>query len=228
MIRFRGGPLAVLNILIVALMLAVGLRGILADGLRLPSTVTIRALQMGQPVDKAAAQKAAVRLARAAHLSKAARADLALAMLADASDPADVDYRVAGDHAARQLRTYLASAPDDGLAWANLALAERRRGTGGAAVMPFKMSIELAPASATALVWRCGFGLDLYSALDDDGKAMLARQFNLAMEDGLDSSISEQVVRAAQGRLAEPLIEKFLADNSEAGRKFESLARRKP
>ena len=32
------------------------------------------------------------------------------------------------------------------------------------------------------LVWRCGFGLDLYPALNDDGRAMLARQFRLAME----------------------------------------------
>ncbi len=226
--RHRVPPLAVLNIAIVALMLAVGLRGVLADGLRLPSAVTIRALQMGQPVDKVAAAVAAERLTRAAYLSNAARAGLALAMLADASDPADTDYRVAGDHAARQLRLYLASAPDDGLAWANLALAEMRRGTGGAAVIPFKMSIELAPESATALAWRCGFGLDLYSALDDDGKAMLARQFRLAMDDGLEGSISEQVVRAARGRLAEPLVRQFLADDPEASRKFESLAQRKP
>jgi hypothetical protein len=226
--RLKVSPLAALNILVIALIFVAGLRGMLADGLRLPSAVTIRALEMGQPVDQAAAQKAAERLTRAAGLSNAARADLALAMLADASDPDDVDYRVAGDHAARQLRLYLASAPDDGLAWANLALAERRRGTGGAAVTPFKMSIELAPASATALAWRCAFGLDLYSALDDDGKAMLARQFALAMDDGLDSGIAEQVVRAAQGRLAEPLVEKFLADDPQASQKFESLAGRKP
>jgi hypothetical protein len=222
------GPLAALNILLVVLILAVGLRGMLADSLRAPSQVTIRALELGQPVDKEHDQAAAEQLERAAPLSNAAHADLALAMLADAPDRADADYGVDGDHAARQLRIYLASAPDDALAWANLALAEMRRGTGGAAVVPFKMSIELAPASATALVWRCGFGLDLYSALDDDGKAMLARQFRLAMDDSLDASIPEQVVRAAQGRLAVPLVERFLADDPDASRKFESLAQRKP
>lgn len=226
--RLRVSPLAALNILLIVLILAAGLRGILADGLRVPSEITITALELGQPVDRASAEAAAGRLGSAAHFSNAARSDLALAMLAGAANSTDTEYRVAGDHAARQLRTYLASAPGDGLAWANLALAEMRRGTGGAAVAPFKMSVELAPASATALVWRCGFGLDLYSALDDDGKAMLGRQFRLAMDDGLDGSISEQVVRAVQGRTAEPLVEKLLADDPQAGRKFESLAQRKP
>ena len=220
---FRVAPLAALNILLVALILAVGLPGIFADAVRLPSEVTIHELETGQPVAPADDERAAGRLRWAAATSNAAHADLALALLADASDPTSTEYRAAGDHAARQLRTYLAASPDDSRAWANLALAEMRRGTGGAAVTSFKMSVELAPASAIDLVWRCSFGLDLYPVLDDEGKAMLARQFRLAMDDSLDGSIPEQVVRLTLGKRALPLVWTFIADDPTTRRRFESL-----
>jgi hypothetical protein len=224
--RFRLAPLAALNLLLVALILAVGLPGMFADAVRLPSEVTIHELQMGQPVAQAADESAIGRLNWAATTSNAAHADLALAMLADATDPNSTEYRVAGDHAARQLRLYLAAAPDDSRAWANLALAEMRRGTGGAAVVPFKMSVELAPSSAVDLAWRCGFGLDLYPLLDDDGKAMLARQFRLAMDDGLDTSISEQVARTVWEHNAIPLVWGFVADDPATAQRFTSMLAR--
>ena len=224
---FRVAPLAAFNILLVALILAVGLPGIFADAVRLPSEVTIHELQTGQAVAQADDEAAMGRLGWAAMTSNVAHADLALAMLVDATDPDSTDYRVAGDHAARQLRTYLATAPDDSRAWANLALAEMRRDTRGAAVIPFKMSVELAPASAVDLVWRCGFGIDLYPALDDEGKAMLARQFRLAMDDRLDGSIREQVVRLTLGKRALPLVWSFIADDPAARARLESLLARK-
>ncbi len=224
--RFRLAPLAALNLLLVALILAVGLPGMFADAVRLPSEVTIHELQMGQLVAQAADESAIARLGWAAAMSNAAHADLALAMLADATDPDSIDYRVAGDHAARELRTYLAAAPDDSRAWANLALAEMRRGTGGAAAVPFKMSVELAPSSAVDLVWRCGFGLDLYPALDDDGKAMLARQFRMAMEDQPDTTISEKVAHTAWEHSAIPLVWGFVADDPATAQRFTSMLAR--
>jgi hypothetical protein len=218
---------AVLNLLLIALILAVGLPGLFADAVRLPSEVTIRELEAGHPVTPADNERAMDRLRWADVTSNAARADLALAMLAGAPDVATEQYRVAGDHASRELRFYLAAAPDDARAWADLALAEMRRGTGGAAVVAFKMAIELAPASAVDLVWRCGFGLELYSALDDDGKAVLARQFQLAMDDSLEGSIPEQVVRLTVQHDAVVLVKSFLAEDSAATQRFESLVARK-
>ena len=220
--RFRPSPLAALNLLFVVLILAVGLPGLFADAVRLPSEVTIHELHAGQPVTQDNDVVATGRLRLAAVTSNAARADLALAMLASATDPAETEYRVAGDHASRELRAYLAESPDDARAWANLALAEMRRGTGGAAVEPFKMSVELAPYSAGDLAWRCGFGLDLYSALDDDGKAMLARQFRLAMDDELNTPISEAVARTVWEHNAIPLVWSFVADDPAAAQRFTS------
>jgi hypothetical protein len=222
----RVAPLAAFNLILVALILAVGLPGMFADAVRLPSEVTIHELRIGQPVAEGADEMAMGRLGWAAITSNSARADLALAMLADATDPETTEYRAAGDHAARQLRAYLAAAPDDSRAWANLALAEMRRGTGGAAVVPFKMSVELAPESAVDLVWRCGFGLDLYPLLDDDGKAMVARQFRLAMDDGLDTSISEQVARTVWEHNAIPLVWSFVAFDPATAQRFTGMLAR--
>jgi len=224
--RFRLSPLAALNLALVVLILAVGLPGLFADAVRLPSEITIRELQTGQPVAQDNDEAAMGRLRLASATSNAARADLALAMLASATDPGTSEYRAAGDHASRQLRAYLAASPGDARAWANLALAEMRRGTGGAAVVPFKMAVELAPYSAVDLAWRCGFGLDLYSALDDDGKAMLARQFRLAMDDELDTSISETVAREVWEHNAIPLVWSFVADDPAAAQRFTSMLAR--
>lgn len=224
--RFRLSPLAVLNLSLVALILAVGLPGLFADAVRLPSEITIHELQTGQAVALDRDEAAMDRLKLAAAASNAAKADLALAMLASATDPDTAEYRAAGDHASRQLRAYLAASPDDGRAWANLALAEMRRGTGGAAVTPFKMSVELAPYSAVDLAWRCGFGLDLYPALDDDGKAMLARQFRQAMDEEMDTSISEKVAREVWEHNAIPLVWGFVADDPAAAQRFTSMLAR--
>jgi len=224
--RLRVAPLVAVNLVIVALILAAGLPGLFADAVRLPSEITIHELQTAQPVAEDDDARAAARLQLASATSNAARADLALAMLASATDPATSEYRVAGDHAARELRTYLAAAPGDARAWANLALAEMRRGTSGAAVIPFKMSIELAPYSAVDLAWRCGFGLDLYSALDDDGKVMLARQFRMAMDDQPDTTISEKVARTVWEHSAIPLVWGFVADDPATSQRFTSMLAR--
>jgi hypothetical protein len=218
--RFRVASLAALNLLLAAAMAVVGSYGILATAIRLPSEVTIKALEMGQPVDKAAVDDAAARLDRAATFSNAARADLALAMLAQGPSLTD---RVAGDHAARQLRAYLASAPGDSLAWANLALAEMRRGTTGAAVAAYKMSIELAPASAANLVSQCGLGFDLYPAMDDEGKAMLALQLRMAMDPSLDWAVSHNLIELLKQKSALGLAKVLVASDPDAARKFESL-----
>jgi hypothetical protein len=223
--RSRVAPLAALNLLIATAMVAVGLRAILSDAIRLPSEVAIKALELGQPVNRSAVDEAAARLESAAALSNAARSDLALAMLAQGASISD---RVAGDHAARQLRVYLASAPDDSLAWSNLALAEMRKGTLGTAVTAYKMSIELAPASAANLEWRCGFGIDIYAALDDEGKAMLTRQLVMIMDPSLNSSVGEHFVQRLKQNGGLELARALIASDPDASRKFESLIASKP
>ncbi len=201
-------------------MIAVGFRGIVATAIRLPSEITISALEQGQPIAKEAVDSAAERLESAAAFSNAARADLALAMLAQGPSVGD---RIAGDHAARQLRLYLASAPDDPLAWANLALAELRAGTSGAAVTAYKMSIELAPASVSGLVARCGFGLDNFAMLDDEAKATLAHQVQMTMDPTLSWDISHNFVALVRQKKAESLAKALMAGDSEASRRFEDL-----
>ena len=223
--RVKLSPLAALNILLMLAMIIVGLPSILANAIRLPSEATIRALELGQPVDKDAVDAAAVRLESAAATSNAARFDLALAMLAQGGSVTD---RVAGDHAARQLRTYLASAPDDSLAWSDLALAELRRGTAGAAASAYMMSIELAPASAENLGWRCGFGIDIYAALDADGKAALARQCQLAVDPSLGWAISHNFILLLKQKGAVELAKALIAADPDASRRFESLIAANP
>ena len=221
--RLRVTPLAALNLLLAAAMAAVGFQGAASSLLRLPSEVTIRAIRDGEPVEKADDQEAVDRLQSASALSNAARADLALALLAGGEAPNSAADRVLGDHAVRQLRIYLSAAPDDSFAWANLAMAEKRRGTLGAAIAPFKMSIELAPVSATNLIWRCDFGTDIYAALYSDGKEMLARQFLMAMDPALDSSISENLVRLLKKKNTLSPARMLLAREQEASAKFEKL-----
>jgi hypothetical protein len=219
--RLGVAPLATLNLILMTAMVAVGLPNIVSTAIRLPSEVTIKALELGQPVDKNAVDQAAARLRSAANWSNAARADLALAMLAQGPTLTD---RVAGDHAARQLRLYLASAPDDSLAWANLALAETRRGIPAAGAAAYKMSIELAPASVTNLISRCDFGIDIYAALDDDGKKTLARQCQMAMDPSLDGSISYNLMEMLKRKKALALAKVLIAGDPEASRKFEGMA----
>ena len=219
--RPRLAPRAALNLILLVAMLAVGLPGIVASAIRLPSEVAIRALELGVPVDRTTLDETASRLAAASAWSNAARVDLALAMLAQGPWVGD---RVAGDHAARQLRLYLASAPDDPLAWSNLALAEFRRGIPAAAVPAYKMGIELAPESQTYFVSRCGFGIDLYSALDDEGKVMLAHQCQMAMDPSLDGEVSRNLVEMAKRKTALPLARLLMAGNPQASRKFEAMA----
>lgn len=220
----RVPPVAALNLSLAALLLAVGLPGLVATALRLPSETTIGELQRGAPTASADRDAAAARLRGAAGFSNAARADLALALLAGDEAPNSVGGRVVADHAARELRLYLASVPDDSFAWANLAAAEMRRGTPGAAVLPFQMSVELAPASAANLLWRCGFGIDLYPVLDEAGRALLARQFQKVMDPTLDASLAEQLVALMKQKNAVALARRLMAGDDEAVRRFDSLA----
>src|ERR1700759_2905432 len=97
----RPSPLAALNLSLVVLILAVGLPGLFADAVRLPSEVTIHELRTAQPVQADRDEAAIGSLNLASVTSNAARADLALAMLAAATDPDTAEYRVAGDHASR-------------------------------------------------------------------------------------------------------------------------------
>lgn len=222
-IRLRVAPLIALNLTLALAMLAVGFPAIVSNALRLPSEVVIRAIRDGQPVSKADDDEAVDRLESAAAFSNAARADLAIALLAGKAPPSSAADRVLADHAARQLSRYLDAAPDDAFAWANLAQAEMRRGTAGAAALPFKMSIEFSPQSEASILWRCDFGIDIYAALDDEGKALVAKEFQTAMDPSLDSSISEQVVQIVQRKNAITLARALLANNADASRKFESL-----
>lgn len=220
-LRLKIPPIAALNLALAAMLAAVGFSGVAAAFLRLPSEVAIRAIRDGEPVNLDVVQAAAMRLQAATVFSNVARADLAMATLANGEAPNSSADRIAADHAARQLQTYLSAAPDDAFAWANLASAELRRGTAGAAVTPFWMSIELAPSVVTSLVWRCGFGLDIYGVLDADGRALLKKQFLMALDDSLDWSVSHQLAQVVKQRNALGLASTMLADNPEARRKLE-------
>jgi tetratricopeptide (TPR) repeat protein len=219
--RLKLPPVAVLNLALAAMLAAVGFSGVVASFARLPSEVAIRAIRDGQPVDRDVDLAAIARLQSATTYSSVAREDLAMAMLADGEAPNSSADRIAADHAARQLQLYLGAAPDDSFAWANLASAELRRGTAGAALAPFKMSIELAPTVVASLVWRCGFGLDIYTLLDEDGRALLKRQFLMALDDSLDMSVVQALAQVVERKNGLSLASIMLADQPEARRKLE-------
>jgi tetratricopeptide (TPR) repeat protein len=218
--RVRYAPLAALNLFLGAALAAVGFSGLVASAIRLPSEVVISGLEQGQPTEQASVDAAAGRLERAAAFSNRARSDLALAMLAQGVSVGD---RIAGDHAARQLRLYLAGAPDDAVAWANLALAELRAGTTGAAVTAYKMSIELAPASVADLIPRCAFGIDIYALLDDEGKETLARQVQTTMNPALGWDVSHDFIAMVRDKKAVVLVKALMAGDPDAAQRFDSL-----
>jgi hypothetical protein len=179
--QLRNSKLAACNLIMAVAIAVVGFPGAIATFQRLPAAAAVNALRSGQPVGTVDREKCIAVLARSSHMSNASRDDLAIALLAPAAgksfDVAATDAR----RAAALLQRYLSSAPADSIAWSNLALARLRSGAVDASVAPFKMAMLMASSSG-ALLWRCGFGLAVFPRLDDEGREMLARQFDHAMK----------------------------------------------
>jgi hypothetical protein len=213
----NNSKLAAFNLILGAAIAVVGFPGAIAAFQRLPAEASIEALRFGQPVEAVAGEKSIVVLARSARMSNASRDDLAVALLAPAAgrsfDVATTDARRAAD----LLELYLASAPADSIAWSNLALARLRSGAVDVSVAPFKMAMLMASSSG-ALLWRCDFGLTVFSSLDDEGRKMLAGQFDHAMERSSREFV--RLVRQREDKLA--VVRLSLATYPEALSDFES------
>ena len=194
-----------------------GFPGAIAAFHRLPAGVAINELRFGRPVGAVDRENSIVVLARSTYMSNASRDDLAVALLAPAGgrslDAATTDARRAAD----LLQLYLSSAPADSIAWSNLALARLRSGAVDASVTPFKMAMLIASSSG-ALLWRCGFGLTVFSRLDDEGRELLAAQFGHAMEHSSQEFV--KLVRERKDKIT--AVRLLLGKYPEALSKFES------
>jgi len=219
----RVSRLAASNLVLAVAMVAVGLPGIITAVRRVPAEIVIETMRSGQHVSQPDMDAALATLETVAPLSPAARRDMALGLLARDSAASSLNDTVRADHAARELRTYLSSVPDDWRAWADLAIAEVRRSNAFAAVEPFKMSIELAPAPAEDLGWRCGLGFTLLPLLDDEGREMLIRQVEMAMSDTIRRDTQADFVRYVEGKGLSNLVRGALEQDPVARQKFEHL-----
>jgi hypothetical protein len=176
----RGSPaLALANFLFAGAIIALGWRSLLADFRRLPVEATVGALQRGEAVEASDIDHAVAVLGRAAATSPAARHDLATALLADAEGP-EASPRFA--RAVSEFRSYLAEVPGDSRAWAELAAAELREGAQPEALQALKMSILTAPWMPGLVMSRCAMGIELYPALDAEGRRLLEEEFRVAAE----------------------------------------------
>ena len=98
-------------------------------------------------------------------------------------------------------RSYLALVPADGAAWVGLASVENALGDSRGAVRALKASILNAPWSAALVLGRCGLGIDLFRALDDEGWEMMKGQFRLAAQRSA-ASLSQVVIAHDGTRIA--------------------------
>lgn len=151
--------------------------------------------------------------------------DLAFALLAHGNDPelSDAERSRMVNQAARGFRDYLAEVPADGQAWAGLASAEIQRGDLGSAAEALRMSILTSPWSESLVQWRCGMGIDLYRALNDEERELMKGQFRVAAQ--RSASVLAQTVIARKGTRIARL---FLASSPDELIKFEAeLAKRR-
>lgn len=173
-------PPALANLLLAAGLVAVGASSVPGSFLRLPSHATVATLERGRAVDRADLDRARQDLEAAVAASNGARADLAFVLLAGGAGEAEAE-RVAGE-----FRIYLAEVPGDARVWAGLAQAELLRGRRAEAVRALKASILTGPSSSNLVLWRCGVGIDLYDALDEEGRRLVAGQMRMAVERSVD------------------------------------------
>lgn len=151
--------------------------------------------------------------------------DLAFALLSHGDDPklsAPERTRIVSQ-AARGFRAYLARVPADAQAWTGLASAHVQLGDLQSGATALRMSILTSPWSESLVQWRCGLGIDLYRALDDEGRELMKGQFRVAAQ--RSASVLAQTAIARKGvRIARV----FLASSPDELIKFEAeLAKRR-
>jgi tetratricopeptide (TPR) repeat protein len=212
----RRTVLATLNLALAAGILVVGFPSMTAALRRLPSELVIEEIEAGQRAENADFDAALSRLESAEASSPAAHLDVALLLLArpDALGAAGANP---AERAAEELRRYLAEVPGDAQGWTALAGAELQRGRRDSALAALKMSMLIAPYASGLALWRCGLGLDLYGALDEDGRRLLERQFSIAAENR-----PELLVRLVRQRKALLLARVLLVQDPGAMAKFEA------
>lgn len=155
----------------------------------------------------------------------AERRDLAFALLAHGNDlelSAPERTRIV-TQAALGFRDYLSRVPADGQAWAGLASAHLQLDDLQSGAAALRMSILTSPWSESLVQWRCGLGIDLYRALDDEERELMRGQFRVAAQ--RSASVLAQTVISRKGvRIARV----FLASSPEELIRFEAeLAKRR-
>jgi len=160
---------------------------------------TVAAVDRGGPAETLVAG-----LSNAAPQTQAERKDLALALLtlADVPSISEPTRQMLLARARDQLRDYVSAVPGDGAAWASLAAAEFARGEAERAQRALKTSILVTPWSPSLVAWRCGLGIDLFAALDGEGRELMKGQFRLqavrAVTALVDTAIQRRGVRIAR------------------------------
>jgi hypothetical protein len=147
------------------------------------------------------------------------RLQLAFALLSRADDAASSDQARAArtDRSVQLFRAYLAEVPADGRAWAGLASAEIRHGEPKLGAAALRMSILTAPWSSSLVQWRCGMAIDLFRALDDEGRELLKGQFRVAARRAV-----AELVKTVRARNGTRIARIFLASSPDELIKFEA------
>jgi len=145
---------------------------------------------------------------RSAPPTETARSNLAFALLALADDPmrSEPKRRALVDRSVAEFWRHVEHVPGDGAAWAGLASAELARGDLRAAQAALKASILATPWSPSLVSWRCGLGIDVFRALDEEGRELMKSQLRLQAERSIpvlvDTVLRRNAVRVARILLA--------------------------
>jgi hypothetical protein len=212
--------LAVANLVLGGIMIAVGLPSVVADFRRLPVEATVGAIVRNEPLDATAIDNALPVLEAVATTSAAARDDLAMALLAGARLRPSPGRTA---RAAGEFRAYLADVPGDSRAWADLAAAEVMQGARQPAVQALTTSILTAPWQPGLVMARCALGIDLYADLDDEARGLVEEEFRIAAE-----RTPQRLAQLVRERNAVLIARIMLIQSPEAMAKFESALARLP
>ncbi|WP_155524652.1 hypothetical protein [Oleisolibacter albus] len=162
--------------LVLALVTAVaGLAAAWPALVRLPGDELVPSVLRFQPLSPAEIERfeTSRRLGSASDQKQMGRLRLGQALVT--SDPVLAVHLL--DEAIGRLEQGLSAAPADTAAWAALAFARlRRSGPGDASLSALRLSISMAPAEATLVVWRVGLLLAHESLLGADDRQLLAQQ----------------------------------------------------
>ena len=118
------------NLLLAVAIVAIGGPHVVSTFRRLPVEAKVGVIERGIPVNQADLKGVLEPLEEATTTSTAARADLALALLAGATDKSgqSIAMPIRAGRAAGELRAYLTEVPGDSTRWAGLASAELLQG----------------------------------------------------------------------------------------------------